>query len=67
MKSRTGPDLDAARLEPDASGAPADPAERAERLRTELRGVTGGRRDSDQFQQIRARLKKLPPARPMKR
>jgi beta-barrel assembly-enhancing protease len=43
------------------------PAERAALLRTELRGVSGGRRDSDQFQQIRARLKRLPPARSMKR
>jgi predicted Zn-dependent protease len=43
------------------------PGERAALLRTELRGVTGGRRDSDQFQQIRARLKRLPPARAMKR
>jgi predicted Zn-dependent protease len=43
------------------------PAERAALLRTELRGLTGGRRNSDQFQQIRARLKRLPPARSMKR
>lgn len=43
------------------------PAERASLLRTELRGVSGGRRDSTQFQQIRARLKRLPAARAMKR
>jgi predicted Zn-dependent protease len=43
------------------------PAERAARLRTELRGAAGGRRDSPEFQRIRARLRKMPPARPMPR
>jgi beta-barrel assembly-enhancing protease len=43
------------------------PAERVALLRTQLRGVSGGRRDSSQFQRVRARLKQLPPARPMKR
>ena len=38
-------------------------AERADLLRAELRGVSGGRRDSDQFRQIRARLRTLPPAK----
>jgi predicted Zn-dependent protease len=42
------------------------PAERAQLLRTELRGVSGGRKDADRFRQIRARLAKLPPARTMK-
>jgi predicted Zn-dependent protease len=43
------------------------PAERAELLRAELRGASGGRGDSDQFRRIRDRLRKMPPARPMKR
>jgi len=43
------------------------PAERAALLRSALRGGAGGRRDSAQFQQVRARLKQLPPARSMKR
>jgi predicted Zn-dependent protease len=42
-------------------------AERAQLLRTELRGVSGGRRDSDQFRQVRARLNRLPPAHRMTR
>jgi predicted Zn-dependent protease len=42
------------------------PGERIELLRTELRGVSGGRRDSPQFQQVHARLKQLPPAPAMK-
>jgi predicted Zn-dependent protease len=41
------------------------PVERAALLRTALRGATGGRRDSAQFQQVRARLKTLPRARSM--
>jgi beta-barrel assembly-enhancing protease len=43
------------------------PAERAALLRTELRSASGGRRDSDQFTQIRARLTRLAPPRSMKR
>lgn len=42
------------------------PAERVQLLRTELRGVSGGRRDSDRLRQVRARLAKLPPAKRMK-
>jgi predicted Zn-dependent protease len=42
------------------------PAERAALLRTALRGTSGGRRDSAQFQQIRSHLKTLPPARSMR-
>jgi predicted Zn-dependent protease len=38
------------------------PAERAARLRTELKAVSGGRRDTPQFQTMRARVKRLPPA-----
>ena len=42
------------------------PAERAELLRAELRKTAaGGRRDTAQFQSVRARLKKLPAARSM--
>ena len=36
--------------------------ERAALLRQQLRGVSGGRRDSREFQQIRARLKRMPAA-----
>jgi predicted Zn-dependent protease len=43
------------------------PSERAELLRKELRSVSGGRRDSTQFRQIRARLSRLSPAREMGR
>ena len=43
------------------------PGERIELLRAELRGASGGRGDSDQFRRIRDRLRKMPPARPMKR
>ncbi len=43
------------------------PAERAGRLRTAIRGKTGGRRDSPEFQRIRSRLKGLPPAQAMPR
>jgi predicted Zn-dependent protease len=39
------------------------PAERAARLRQELRQVSGGRRDSDRFRAIKARLARLPPPR----
>jgi predicted Zn-dependent protease len=39
--------------------------ERVDRLRAELRGVSGGRRDSGEFQRIRRRLGRLPPARAM--
>ena len=41
------------------------PGERVERLRAELRGASGGRRDSDQFQQVRRRLRQLPPPQSM--
>jgi predicted Zn-dependent protease len=41
------------------------PAERAKRLRGELRKAGGGRKDSAKFQSIRARLRKLPPAQAM--
>jgi beta-barrel assembly-enhancing protease len=41
------------------------PAERIQLLRGELRGVSGGREDTDQFRQIRARLGRLGPARSM--
>jgi predicted Zn-dependent protease len=43
------------------------PAERADLLRSELRGVSGGRRDSYQFRQVRARLARMPPPRSMPR
>jgi len=43
------------------------PAERASRLRTAIRGKTGGRRDSAEFQRIRSRLKGLPAAPAMPR
>jgi predicted Zn-dependent protease len=43
------------------------PAERAQLLRSQLRGITSGRKDSDQFQQTRARLSRLAPARSMSR
>ena len=43
------------------------PAQRAALLRTQLRGVSGGRRDSSEFQRIKARVNKMPPARPMPR
>jgi predicted Zn-dependent protease len=42
------------------------PTERAQLLRTELRGVSGGRKDVDGFRQVRARLARLPPAKSMK-
>jgi beta-barrel assembly-enhancing protease len=41
------------------------PGERGDLLRAELRHTSGGRRDSSQFRQIRARLSQLPPARSM--
>jgi predicted Zn-dependent protease len=41
------------------------PAERAQRLRAELRGVTSGRIDSGTFRRMLTRLNRLPPARPM--
>jgi predicted Zn-dependent protease len=43
------------------------PADRVERLRTAVRGTGGGRRDSDEFQRVRRRLRALPPAKPMPR
>ena len=43
------------------------PAERASRLRTVVRGKAGGRRDSSEFQRIRARLNGMPAARAMPR
>jgi beta-barrel assembly-enhancing protease len=42
------------------------PAERAQLLRTELRNVAGGRKDSDRFRQVRTRLGRLSPAKSMK-
>lgn len=41
--------------------------ERADLLRKELRGVSGGRRDSPTFQQVKRRLNSMPPARAMPR
>jgi predicted Zn-dependent protease len=41
------------------------PAERAQRLRGTLRA--GGTRDSARFRQIKARLKRLPPAKSMRK
>jgi predicted Zn-dependent protease len=43
------------------------PAERASLLRTELRGVSDGRRDSTDFQRITSRLRRLPPPASMRR
>ena len=43
------------------------PSERAARLRSELGNASGGRRDSEQFRQIRTRLSRMSPARPMPR
>jgi beta-barrel assembly-enhancing protease len=43
------------------------PAERAARLRSELGNRSGGRRDSEQFQQVRTRLSRMSPARQMPR
>jgi predicted Zn-dependent protease len=42
------------------------PAERAQLLRSEIRGAPGGRKDSDRFREVRARLKRLPAAKSMK-
>ena len=42
------------------------PAERAQSLRTELGGASGGRKDSDRFRQVGVRLVRLPPAKAMK-
>ncbi len=39
------------------------PAERVSLLRAELGNKTGGRRDSNQFQQIKAALNRMPPSR----
>ena len=41
-------------------------AERASLLRAQLRGVSGGRRDSLEFRRVRARLGRLPPAHAMR-
>lgn len=41
------------------------PAERAELLRKSLRGTSGGRRDSAEFQRIKARVQQMPPAKSM--
>jgi len=38
------------------------PAERAELLRGELRGTSGGRKDSQRFRDARARVQRMPPA-----
>ena len=43
------------------------PAERATLLRRQLRGVSGGRRDSQEFARIKARVNRMPPPRPMPR
>jgi predicted Zn-dependent protease len=43
------------------------PAERVEQLRAELKATGGGRRDSAQFQRIRATLDKMPRAAAIKR
>jgi predicted Zn-dependent protease len=43
------------------------PGERADLLRAELRGVSGGRRDSSAFRQIRQRLNRMGPAKTMPR
>jgi predicted Zn-dependent protease len=57
---------DPGRVEVFLSSHPA-PAERASRLRTAIRGKTGGRRDSTEFQRIRSRLKGMSPAQAMPR
>ena len=41
------------------------PGDRAALLRSSLKRTSGGRRDSSEFQQIRSRLGRLPPARSM--
>jgi beta-barrel assembly-enhancing protease len=41
------------------------PGERADLLRQELGTTSGGRRDTTEFRQVRARLNRLPPARSM--
>jgi predicted Zn-dependent protease len=38
------------------------PAERAQLLRGELRGLSGGRKDSQRFRDVRARVQRMPPA-----
>ena len=38
------------------------PAERAELLRGELRGTSGGRKDSQRFRDVRVRVQRMPPA-----
>jgi predicted Zn-dependent protease len=43
------------------------PGERAKLLRGQVRGAAGGRRDSTEFQRIKGRVQKMPPARPMPR
>jgi predicted Zn-dependent protease len=43
------------------------PSERAARVRSEPGNASGGRRDSEQFRQIRTRLSRMPPARQMPR
>ena len=42
------------------------PTERAALLRAQLRNASGGRRNTDQFAQIRARLSRMPAARSMR-
>jgi predicted Zn-dependent protease len=42
-------------------------AERGRLLRAQLRGSSGGRRDSPEFQRVRGRLRRLPPAHTMPR
>lgn len=54
------------RVEVFLSSHPA-PAERASRLRGELSGKGGGRRDSAEFQSVRARLSRMPAAPSMAR
>jgi predicted Zn-dependent protease len=43
------------------------PGERANQLRTQLRGASGGRRDSGAFQRIKARVNRMAPAKAMPR
>jgi beta-barrel assembly-enhancing protease len=57
---------DPGRVQVFLSSHPA-PGERVTRLQGELRGKTGGRRDSAEFQRVRARVNAMPPAPAMKR
>jgi predicted Zn-dependent protease len=55
---------DARTVEVFLSSHPA-PDERVARLRGLLRGSSGGRRNSEEFRRVAARLERLPPAKPM--